>query len=73
MSKHDKNEDKRRRRFIGGIFGSVALAGLFAVGGFLLGNATASSAMGADTSDVLAQSSTGCLNTPESATYLAAS
>ena len=73
MSKHDENEDKRRRRFIGWIFGSMALAGLFAVGGFLLGNATASSAIGADTSDVLAQQIAGCLNTPESATYLATS
>lgn len=73
MSKYDENEDKRRRRFIGWIFGSVALAGLFAVGGFLLGNATASSALGSDNTNVLAQAGSGCLNTAESATYLATS
>jgi len=73
MSKHDDNEDKRRRRFIGWFFGPLALAGLFAVLGFILGNATAHSAMGADNTNVLAQPVVGCLDTDESATYLAAS
>lgn len=73
MSKHEQVEDKRSRRVIGGIFGSVALAGIFAIGGFLLGNATADSAMGADSSDVRAQQVAGCLNTAETVNFLAAS
>ncbi len=71
MSKHEQVEDKRSRRVIGGIFGSVALAGICALGGFLLGNATADSAMGADTTDVVAQSTGTCVTTPETAMYLA--
>ena len=71
MSKHEQVEDKRSRRVIGGIFGSVALAGIFAIGGFLLGNATADSAMGADTTDVVAQPAGSCVTTPETAMYLA--
>lgn len=71
MSTHEQVENKRSRRVIGGIFGSVALAGIFAIGGFLLGNATADSAMGADTTDVVAQSTGTCVTTPETAMYLA--